>query len=254
MARRATLINKYRNSTQGAVLTLDAGNALLGQPLANSTESAVVIESMNALAYDAMGLGGQDLDHGIEQVLKHAKETKFPILSCNFLDKQSGQPALTPYTILTRDGLRFGIIGVTETDVANNWVATVQYTVADPTENVRKVVNQIRSKSDVVIVLSHLGVDANKKLAEDVPGIDVIVSGGGRETLAEPALVGNTVIVQAGYDGEWLGTLEVSFDTQGKPSEPQVQIIPLGPEIDSDPTLTAIVTKYQPEATPTPTP
>jgi 2',3'-cyclic-nucleotide 2'-phosphodiesterase (5'-nucleotidase family) len=80
------------------------------------------------------------------------------------------------------------------------------------------------------------------------------VGGGAREVLTEPTLVGNTVLVQAGYDGEWLGTLEISFDAAGKASTPTMQLIPLGPEIDSDPALAAIVAKYQPEATPTPKP
>jgi 2',3'-cyclic-nucleotide 2'-phosphodiesterase (5'-nucleotidase family) len=58
-------------------------------------------------------------------------------------------------------------------------------------------------------------------------------------------MVGTTVIVQAGYDGEWVGRLDVAFDGQGRAVEPQVEIITLGAEVADDPVMAALVDSYK---------
>jgi len=77
------------------------------------------------------------------------------------------------------------------------------------------------------------------------PEIQIIVGGKSRRVLSAPEIVGNTLIVQAGYDGEWLGRLDVTFDGQRRPVDPRVEIITLGPEIASEPALDALVDSYK---------
>ena len=123
----------------------------------------------------------------------------------------------------------------------------------DPAESVQRYLPELRDKSDVVILLSHLGLEADQALAQATSGIDVIVGGKSRSALSDPVIVRETIIVQAGYDGEWLGRLDVAFDVRGQAVDPRVQIITLDPEIADDLALAALVASYK-QRYPTSTP
>ncbi len=244
MARRATVIKEARSSTQDAVLLLDAGSALTGQKLAILSQGQVVIEAMNALGYDAMTVGRLDLDQGLENLQTRAKEARFPLLSCNIAGKDSDKLLFAPYTIIKRNGIRFGILGVSETDVITAPGADAVIALFDASESVRKYLPELRRQSDVVILLSRLGLEANKLLAGTIEGIDVIVNGGSRELLSQPETVGGTVIVSAGYEGQWLGRLDAIVEGPGKTVNAQVEITTLDPEVADDPELAALVAEY----------
>ncbi|MBM4430492.1 MAG: hypothetical protein FJ026_09135 [Chloroflexi bacterium] len=247
------MINEIRLSSHHSVLLLDAGGTLLGQWLAQQSDGQVIVEAMNAMGYDAMTVGGMDLQMGVELALQRAKEARFAFLSCNIVRLQDNSPIFTPYVILERNGTRFGILGLSDPE-AVAWPGVNEVArVMDPAPSVRKYLPEVRSQSDVVIVLSHIGLEGDIALAQAVPGIDVIVGGKSQRLLFEPERAGETIIVQAGYDGEWLGRLDVTFDASGKPVGPKVEIIALGPEVGDDPDLLALVTSYK-QRFPLPTP
>ena len=211
------------------------------------------MDAMNAMEYDAMTVGSMDLLNGIDVLLQRAREARFAILSCNIVKAESEEPILSPYTILERDGMRYGILGVSELDVFRSPALAAGLEVRDPLTSVRKYLPEVRSQSDVVIVLSHLGVDEDEALAQAVPGIDIIVGGNSRKLMSTPLVVGDTIIVQMGYDGEWLGKLEVDFDQQWRVVNSREEIITLDPEVADDAELKALVAEYE-ERYPAPTP
>ena len=253
MARRATKIDEIRAEPERTVLVLDAGNTIYGQALAVQSKGQVIVESMSAMGYDAMTVGESDLRLGLDLLLQRAEEADFFFLSCNLVDPANQQPFFDPFVLLERDGVRIGILGVTHPEAATVAIVSEQVAVIDPIDAVREYLPAVREISDVVIVLSHLGVDEDRSLARVFPGIDIIVGGRSRSLLTEPEVEGSTVIVQAGFDGEWLGRLDVTLDPTGHIRDPRVQIIPLDPEIADDPELAALVASYrQPYPTATP--
>lgn len=239
------MINEVRSAPDQAILVLDAGNTLFGQRLANETEGRIIVEAMNAMGYDAMAVGQLDLSRGIDVLLQRASEAQFAILSCNIVSTQDGEPVFAPYTVVEHDGTRFGIIGVSEKEVMSVLEGSEAVEVIDPLISVQKYLPEVQAKSDHVILLSHLGLEADWELAQAIDGIDVIVGGRSRYLLTIPNVTGRTVVVQAGYDGEWLGRLDVSFDAQGHAVEPKVTIIGLTPQVADDPALAALVASYK---------
>ena len=197
------------------------------------------------MGYDAMTVGQMDLYAGVEVLLQRAKEARFAVLSCNLVGLKDGKPLFAPYTIVERDGVRFGILGVSEPELGELPGVGAVAQVLGPRESVQLYLAEVRSKSDVTILLSHLGFDSDVMLAQTTPGIDIIVGGKSRQLLTAPKIVGDTVIVQAGYDGEWLGRLDVAFDVTGRVVNPRVEIITLGPEIADDPALADVVATYR---------
>ena len=225
MARRATAIQQARE--QAPVLLLDAGNTLLGQNLADATKGQAMVEAMNLMGYDAMALGDRELFLEMDDLLARAREAQFPILSANVVLKDTGQPLLAPYAIVEVAGLRVGILGLTNANAgdfatpyrelgAMSASLRDQVEILDPVEAARRYLPEIASEADLVIALSRLGVQGNAHLAREVPGIAVIVSGGSRQLLTQPVQEEETLIVQAGYDGEYLGSLGLEMEPTGQ--------------------------------------
>ena len=245
MARRATIINSVREAAAGPVLLLDAGGTLFGQNLAALSKGQVIVEAMNAMAYDALTVGESDLLQGLDVLQQRAVEASFPVLSCNLVSAQDGKPLFRPYSIVQRNGIRVGILGVSEPELGSMWQLAKVAKILDPLKSVQQYFPELQAQSDMVIVLSHLGLQMDTALAQLEPGIQVIVGGKSRQLLSSPEVVGKTVIVQAGFDGEWLGRLDIASDGQGHAVDPKVEIITLGPEVADDPGLAALVDSYK---------
>ena len=245
MARRATVINGVRASASGPVLVLDAGGALFGQDLAALSKGEVIVAAMNAMGYDALTVGQSDLLQGLEVLQQRAQEAQFAILSCNLVGAQDGKPLFSPYTVVERDGVRIGILGVSEPELGSMYQLARVAKVLDPLATVQQYLPEVQAQSDVVVVLSHLGLEMDTALAKLAQGIHVVVGGKSRQVLSSPQVVGDATIVQAGYDGEWLGRLTVTLDQQGRAVDPRVQVVTLGPDIADDAALAALVSAYK---------
>jgi len=254
VARRATIIKATRSESADPVLVLDAGSALYGRPLAMQTEGRIIVEAMNALGYDAMAVGAKDLHWGADVLVQRAGEADFPILSCNIVSSDEGSLILPPYAILERAGLVFGILGVTEPE-ARDAVRTgrEKIEILDPVDSVGKYLSEVEGQSDVVVLLSHLGLEEDLGLALALPEVDIIVGGRSKVLMREPELVGDTIIVQAGYSGEWIGRVQVGFDQQGRVLGAESEFITLSPDVGDDAELKALVDEYK-RLYPTPTP
>jgi len=247
VARRATVIKDARREAGRTALVLDAGDTLLGQTVSLQSEGAAIVETMNAMGYDAMAVGRLDLIKGIDVVTRRAQEAQFAILSCNLVRKGTRELVLPASTIIERDGVRFGILGVTEPQAAQAPGAEETVEVLDPTEAVRAALPDLQARSDVVIVLSHLGLEEDLALAKAVPGIDIIVGGRSRQLVQPPEVVGDTIVTQMGFDGEYMGRLDVTVNEDGRLSDPLGAMIVLGPDYADDSELAALVARLKGE-------
>lgn len=211
-----------------------------------------MVDAMNAMNYDAMVVGRMDLAIGLDALLARADEAQFAILSANIIRKSDQQLIFKPYTILDKDGVKVGIIGISEPDAIQAPGVPDVASVLDPQPQVRKYVEELRSQVDLLVVLSHLGIEADHALAQAVPGIDIIVGGNTRQLMREPDRIGNTLIVQQGYRGEWVGRLNATF-VQGEPIDYTEELIVLNPDYADDADVKKLVDVYR-EKYPTPTP
>ncbi len=116
-----------------------------------------------------------------------------------------------PSLQLEVEGLRVGVFGVMVPMVtsAMKTAAASSYLWTQPIEEARKQVAELRNKVDLVIALTHIGHARDRELAEQVPGIDLILGGHSHTVLVEPVLVGTTWIAQTGSHGRHAGVYEV---------------------------------------------
>lgn len=140
-------------------LMLDAGDAFQGLPLSNQSKGEEMAKAMNAVGYDAMVPGNHEFDFGYDQLKKLEGMLNFPILSSNVY--KDHQLAFKPSTIIEKNGVRYGIIGVTtpETKTKTSPTGIQGVTFEDPLPSVLREMNQLNGKVDAFVILSHLGVD-----------------------------------------------------------------------------------------------
>ena len=217
IAKRAIYFQDKRRHTNMTWLTLDSGDAISGTPLSNSFQGYLDIQAMNRLKYDAMCLGVHEFDYGVDILKQRMQEAEFPILSANIVYTDTGQPFATPYVILNRDGFRIAIIGLTTGEIASQLPASkfVGLTVKDPLETAKQLVPQLTGQADIIIALTHLGIDEDIQLSSKLQDIDVIVGGKSHSELQVPMKVGRTLIVHDGEFGRNVGLLKLSFQPTG---------------------------------------
>ena len=243
------------------MLVLDAGSSLLGDWVSLQSEGRVLVEGMNAMGYDAMALGRMDFSLGLETLKEREAEADFAFLSANVVAVADGQPIFEPYTVLESQEARIGIIGLSEAEAIQVPGVMDEAAVLDPLEAASRYVVELRDQVDLLVVLSHMGLEEDVALAQAIPGINVIVGGHTRKLMQQPDRVGNTLIVQQGYLGEWLGRLQAAFDAKGVPTEFGETIISLDPTVADDEEMADLVQKWKvlypsptPRATRTPDP
>lgn len=197
-----------------SVLLLDAGDTIGDTMIAVETEGRAVIETMNAIGYDAMVVGNHEPDFAAEKLRLRIAEARFPVLAANISHRSNGKLFTKPYIIRDVNGVRVGILGLaypnTPLTSARKNVQNLRF--GDAVETAREYVPRLRREgAQIVIALTHLGLSADKQLAEKVDGIDVIVGGHSHNRMKDALQVRQTLIVQAGAHGSDLGRLDLTI-------------------------------------------
>ena len=195
------------------MLILDAGDLLFfkkySAPIPDQESKAAVhkafliIDSFNIMGYDAMGIGDDDLNLGKEFLLKISKRAKFPIISSNVFDEESEKPLSQTSIIKEISGLRIGIFSLLSQDVflGQSDPRRKGLIIRSPVETARDMVNELGPKTDMIILLSHLGYPKDVELAQTVSGIHIIIGGHTGVNLTNPPVIKDTIIVQNSSKG-----------------------------------------------------
>jgi 2',3'-cyclic-nucleotide 2'-phosphodiesterase (5'-nucleotidase family) len=239
LGRLAGAIDSVRKEHPENVLLLDAGDLIGDTMLADLTQGKAQIAALNHLGYDAFTIGNHEPDFGTAVLRERMGEAKFPTVAANLVERKGGGLfTRKPYFVKKVDGAAVGILGLAYpktalTTGAKN-IADVEF--QEPVAAVKHYLPKMRQEGvDVAVVLSHLGLSADKHLAQSVDGIDVIVGGHSHNRMDKAERVGDTLIVQAGAHGSDLGCLMLTIE-KGKIVAHHCNLIPLDHEkIPADP-------------------
>lgn len=208
VVRKAKLIRELKSDS---LLQLDAGDLLFAQnsvaPLLRKQSEAqanALVDAYNTLQHDAWVPGEKDFALGLSFFERMKKKARFAVLGAN-LERRSGSAFLKPSVVFRKKSgarvLRIAVLGL----VSKNLPWPKGLRAKDPIETARALVPELRKRSDFVIALTHLGLEEDRKLAEAVPGIDLIVGAHSQSFLQKPEKIGATWILQSSYRGEYLG-------------------------------------------------
>jgi len=177
-----------------------------------SEKANLIIESFNLMGYDAIGIGDDDLTMGKEFLLEISKKANFPFLSSNLLDEASGKTLFQSSVIKEIKGLRIGMFSLLSPDFFTNPSDPRRkgLNIRPPIETAQAMIKELKPKTDLIILMSHLGYGKDVELARTSQGINIIVgSHTGINVTYPPPL--STIIVQTGFRGIFGGRLDLVF-------------------------------------------
>lgn len=228
MGKRAKKINEIRekNLSEGnTTLLIGAGDALSGDLYYNLYHGKKEAQLLNLLQYDVMTLGNHEFDGGSHILSQFIRDVNFPIVTSNINFKHDKliaplveEKKILPYMIKTlSSGVKIGIFGLTTLETPSYGFPSSETIFNDPFMVAREMIDKlIELESDIIILVSHLGDDIDILLAKEIDGINVIVGGHTHVPIEENIVVNDTIIVQAGAYGEFLGEVNLEYTDTGK--------------------------------------
>lgn len=268
-ARIATVIKNTKKERANPVLTFDAGDYTMGSLYHMLIrEEAFELRLLSAMGYDAVTLGNHEFDlkpAGLSSILRTAKakgglpqivfagaifDRQNPVLAS--LQDTFSETGVKNYMVLERSGLKIGIFGLLGKIAIEVSPFAKPLTFRDPLETAQDMVNLLRNKEkvDIVVCLSHSGLNDNPDKSEDqllakkVKGIDIIISGHTHTKLDKPIQVGDTIIVQAWCYGKQVGVLDIAYD-KGKVTVKNYATVSVNSSIKSDEPIQKMIDSFK---------
>lgn len=218
----------------------DAGDFSHGTPRMTLSSLDNLVDTLNSTHLNAIVTGNHDYNLAMEHLYELSKRLNAFMLSANTVDRETRYPVLLPYTVYSvdldqndfisktgnsndsrLDNIKIGVFGLSTPETAYktnpNNVKEVEF--LNPIETAKNMVKLLRNSCDIVIALTHLGLDdssefTSRRLAEEVTGMDLIIDGHSHTELPEGLLVNDTLIVQTGAHGKYLGKAVITLDNK----------------------------------------
>ncbi|HSV35117.1 MAG TPA: thiosulfohydrolase SoxB [Ramlibacter sp.] len=220
-AHLATLVKRLKASRPGALL-LDGGDTWQGSATSLWTQGQDMVDAARLLGVDVM-TGHWEFTLGMDRVKEIVGKDfkgRIDFLAQNVKTADFGDPVFEPYTLRVINGIPCAIIGQAfpYTPIANPRYFVAEWSFGIQDENMQKVVNEARAKgAQLVVVLSHNGMDVDLKMAGRVSGIDAIMGGHTHDGMPVASVVpnrgGKTLVTNAGSNGKFLAVMD--FDVKG---------------------------------------
>lgn len=229
MEGAAWMAGKYdaiKNNNPDGTILISAGDMFQGSPISNALYGKPIVNMMNTMGTSLMAIGNHEFDWGIGKLNEIKSEAKFPLLSCNIYNKNTGKLAdfAQPYVIVEKKGVKIAFIGVTTPEATSTVMPTYikDYEFKDPAAEVNKAVDEVLQKdANAVVVVGHIGShqDENGKITGeaadlanklDSTKVNAIISAHTHQKIA--GTVNNIAIVQGYYNGRALGHITLVYD------------------------------------------
>ena len=233
-AHLRTLVKKVREQRPGAFL-LDGGDTWQGSGTSLWTNAQDMVDAQKLLGVDVM-TPHWEMTFGAERVMEIVKKDfagSIDFVAQNVIDNEWGEAVFEPYVIREINGVPTAIIGQAfpYTPIANPRYMVPDWSFGIQDDRMQKMVDEARSKgAQVVIVLSHNGMDVDLKMATRVTGVDAIMGGHTHDAVPRPVEVANaggrTLVTNAGSNGKFLGLLDLDVK-DGKVRDYRYRLIPV---------------------------
>lgn len=243
MDRISTVVNSIRADRADA-LVLDGGDTWQGSLTALRTNGQDMVNVFNALGTDAM-TSHWEFTLGIDRVMEIVEnELNFPFLGANIFDTEWDERAFEPYKMFERGGVQIAVIGQAfpYMPIANPGWMFPDLSFGVRQDNMAELIAEVRGKgAELVVLLSHNGFDVDRKLAANVDGIDIILTGHTHDALPEPVLVNKTYLIASGSHGKFVTRLDLDV-RDGEMKGINHRLIPVFTDVIApDPEMTALV-------------
>jgi hypothetical protein len=236
----------YLSTVKSPSIRFDNGDLTEASGRQDEIKAETIISFFDLLQYRAVNLGEQDFKLGLTYLQSLQSAFKGKLLSSNVLGAD-GKPVFNAYTTFNQTlggkKTKFAVVGA-----LSPLYATIvtdrnpELTVAEIAPILMKLKAEI--KADFVILLYHGPKEESVELAKRFPWISVIVYAHASDSPSEPTKTGNTLLIQPGQKGKYLGELTLAINKTGKPAITKTREVVLGPEIKGNKAANAIRLMY----------
>ena len=252
-AHLTTLVKQLKASRSGALL-LDGGDTWQGSATSLWTEAQDMVDAAKLLGVDVM-TGHWEFTYGMERVKEIIDKDfkgRIEFVAQNVKTNDFGDPVFKPYVIREINGVRSAIIGQAfpYTPIANPRYLVADWGFGIQDDNLQKMVDEARGKgAQVVVVLSHNGMDVDLKMASRVRGVDAIFGGHTHDGVPFAVPVANaggkTLVTNAGSNGKFLGVMD--FDVKGgRVADFRYRLMPVfANQLKADPEMDALIARVR---------
>jgi len=252
-AHLTTLVKRLKASRPGALL-LDGGDTWQGSATSLWTNAQDMVDACKLLGVDVM-TGHWEFTYGMQRV-KEIVEKDFAgrvdFVAQNIKTNDFGDPVFKPYVMKDMNGVKVAIVGQAfpYTPIANPRYLVADWEFGIQDANMQKVVDEARAQgAQVVVLLSHNGMDVDLKLAGRVRGIDAIFGGHTHDGVPVAVPVqnagGTTLVTNAGSNSKFLGVMDFEVK-DGKVSQYRYRLLPIFSNmLKADPEMDALITKVR---------
>jgi sulfur-oxidizing protein SoxB len=252
-AHLSTLVKMLKASRPGALL-LDGGDTWQGSATSLWTNAQDMVDACKLLGVDVM-TGHWEFTYGMQRVKEIVEKDfkgKVDFVAQNVKTNDFGDPVFQPYTLREINGVPVAIIGQAfpYTPIANPRYMVADWQFGIQEDNLQKQVDEVRGKgAQLVVVLSHNGMDVDLKMASRVRGVDAILGGHTHDGVPVPVPVknagGTTLVTNAGSNSKFLGVMD--FEVKGgKMVDFRYRLLPVfANQLQADPEMAALIAKVR---------
>ncbi|MDX1623162.1 MAG: hypothetical protein R3199_04190 [Gemmatimonadota bacterium] len=251
LAKRAWVIDSLQRASDVPTLLVDAGDFSGGDNVYGAELGRVMVEAMDVIGYDAMTFGEWDLNQGTAYLREVVTGSSIAWVHTNY--DVAGLEDLGHETLVVeKGGRRIGLIGLFNPTILLDAAMRDSVSVdRDVAASATRAVADLEERGvDAIVVLSHLSYQADRVLAREVEGIDLIVSGhGGKSLVGAEEARADTWIVAPGDLGRFLGRALLSFEaTDGEAADVaavDAELIVMEPGLPDDPRIEPLLERYE---------
>ena len=222
LARYKTIIDTFKGENPNTIV-FDAGDLTHGTNFASLSKGESMVSLMNELGIDGLTPGNHDFNYGYDRLKELQALANFKILASNITDEAGVQQFEQGYTIAL-DGITVGVFGLAtpETKYKSSPVNTEGLEFTNVVAEAQREVNSLKEKgADVIVLLSHLGMDASSEIntytvLDSVSGIDVVIDGHSHTLLENGQRYNDTLIASTGAFLENVGVTKLSINADSK--------------------------------------
>ena len=220
----AAPLNELRAREPG--LLFDCGDSLRGsQTIYHRREP--MIDDIDAAHYDAQAIGNREFHYLYGCLRARAAQMRHPLVCTNVVDTKNRDLPFVRSLQIDRDGVRVHVLGllIMQYPIGSAWERVFGWRFLDPASVIREFSERVE-EDEMLVVLSHLGLSLDRKLAAAVPRIDLLLGGHSHDTLAEPEYAGGVPIVHAGPYGKYVSRTQLDR-TNGRWRVQSFDLVPL---------------------------
>ncbi|PFH85861.1 bifunctional UDP-sugar hydrolase/5'-nucleotidase [Bacillus sp. AFS088145] len=198
-------------------LTFDIGDFVdRFHPISEATLGKGNVELLNDAKFDAITIGNNEgitLSKG--ELLNLYEDAKFDVLVGNLNISDEGTESFSkPFEIYEKNGVKLGVIGLTVAYPV--FYETLGWSINDPFEMLNNILPIVKAQSDIVIILSHLGMRDDQRIAEQFSGVDIILGAHTHHLFPNGEYVGETLLCGTGKHGNYLGEVLITVNKETK--------------------------------------